>query len=146
MKIFRFISIILITVFLTSACGAAAPAASESLPLKVAWLTYNGYGPFFVAQGKELFQKHGVQVQGVQADTTAGEFIDLSGNAADCALVVFSDTVPVAEKNDIKVVMLIDSTNGADQLIASADVNSVADLKGKRIGVAFGSYSLKLMV
>src|SRR5258706_14420345 len=116
MKTYRFISSLVIVAFILSACGAAAPAASEQLPLKVAWLTYNGYGPFFVAQGKELFQKHGVQVQGVQADTTAGEFIDLSGNAADCALVVFSDTVPVAEKNDIKVVMLIDSTNGADQL------------------------------
>ncbi len=141
MKTYRFISSLVIVAFILSACGAAAPAASEQLPLKVAWLVFNGYSPFFIAREKGLFQQHGVQVQGVQADTTAAEIIDLSGNAADCALIVFSDAIPASESNDMKIVMVIDSTNGADQLIASSDVNSVADLKGKRIGVAFGSYS-----
>lgn len=139
MKTFRFISIILITVFMTTACGAQG-ATEEQAPLKVAWLVFNGYGPFFVAQEKGIFQKHNVQVQGVPADTTASQIVDLAGNAADCALIVFSNAIPVANSNNLKIVMVIDSTNGADQLLAPSDVNSVADLKGKRIGVAFGSY------
>jgi len=140
MKITRFISIILMAVFVITACGAQTSAEAQP-PLKVAWLVFNGYGPFFIAQDQGIFQKHNVQVQGVPADTTAGEIIALNGNAADCALIVFSDAVPAAEASDLKIVMLIDSTNGADQLIGPSDAASVADLKGKRIGVAFGSYS-----
>ena len=141
MKLFRLTSILLIAVFLMSACGAQASTVSERLPLKVTWVVFNGYSPFFIAEGKGLFQKHGVQVQSVQTDTNEGELINLSGNAADCALIVFSGAIPLAATGGLKVVMVIDSTDGADQLIASSDINSVADLKGKRIGVGLGSYS-----
>lgn len=139
MKTFRFISILLIAVFVTTACGAQTSAESRP-PLKVAWLVFNGYGPFFIAQEKGFFQSHGVQVQGVEATTTEGQIIDLNGHVADCALVVFPNAIAAAQNSDLKVVMVIDSTNGADQLIAPSDVTTVADLKGKRIGVAFGSY------
>ncbi len=141
MKLFRLTSILLIAVFLVSACGAQASTASERLPLKVTWVVFNGYSPFFIAQGKGLFQERSLQVQSVPANTGAEQLIDLTGNSADCALMVFSDAIPNAKSSNLKVVMVIDSTNGADQLIASSDINSVADLKGKRVGVAFGSYS-----
>ncbi|MEP6894648.1 MAG: hypothetical protein ABI986_03480, partial [Chloroflexota bacterium] len=95
MKTYRFIYILVIIAFILSACGAQAPAEAKP-PLKVAWLVFNGYGPFFVAQGKGFFQKHGLQVAGVQVDATKAEFIDLAGNAADCALIVFSDAIPQA--------------------------------------------------
>ena len=138
-KIWTLFSGIAITAMLLSGCGAQKPAETQP-PLKVTWNVFNGYSPFFIAQSKDLFQKHGLQVQAVRASTGADEIIDLTGNSADCAMMVFSDAIPNIKNDSMKVVMVIDSTNGADQLIASADIASVADLKGKRIGVAFGSY------
>jgi len=140
MKAYRFIALILLVVIAITACGSQTASGSQR-PLKIAWLVFSGYGPYFIAQEQGLFEKNNVTVQDVPASTTSEQIIDLTSNTADCALVVFSDAVPVAKNTGLKTVMIIDSTNGADQLIASADVTSVADLKGKRIGAAFNSYS-----
>lgn len=141
MKLFRFVSMSCIIALCLTACGSAAPTVSQRPPLKVAWLVFPGYYPLLIAQEKGLFEKHGIQVEMVQKDTTPAEMMAIAEHAADCALVVFTDVVPVAERNDLRIVNIVDTTNGGDQLLASADIPTITGLKGKRIGARFGSYS-----
>ena len=142
MKLFRSASILSFIVLFISACGPTTPTVSQRVPLKVAWLVFPGYYPLLVAQEKGLFEKHGIAVEMVQKNTTPTEIIAVAAeHTADCALVVFTDVVPAAEKNDLRIVTIIDSTNGADQLLVSKDITTISDLKGKRIGAQFGSYS-----
>ena len=54
--------------------------------------------------------------------------------------MVIGDLLLMLDKRPSKVIMVTDSSEGGDQVVAINTIKSIADLKGKRIGVHFGTY------
>ena len=101
-----------------------------------------GYGPWWIAQEKGLFAKHGidaklvdfVQDTEVNAAFAAGE-MDVANLATHTAIKLFANGV------DLRVVLLEDASTEADAILAGAAITDVASLKGKTVAYEEGATS-----
>lgn len=140
MKTFRILLAILwISLMALSAC---APKPSGPVKVRIGTQPWIGYGPWWIAQEKGLFAKHGLQVElvdfvqdtEVNAAFASGE-MDAANLATHTAIKLFANGV------DLKVVLLEDASYEADAILAVAEINSIADLKGKGVAYEEGSTS-----
>jgi NitT/TauT family transport system substrate-binding protein len=139
MKI-RHVIVALVAVWLT-ACGAFSPAPiAPRPPLKVSWTVWPGYYPLAIAQQQGLFAKHGVAVNLVVYDSYSTALTEYASGKVDGSEMVIGDLLLMLDKRPSQVVMVTDSSEGADQVIAINAIQRLEDLKGKRIGVHFGTY------
>ncbi|MEI7657395.1 MAG: ABC transporter substrate-binding protein [Phycisphaerae bacterium] len=126
--------------------GLAAWAATQALrpaprPLRVAINPWPGYEFASLARAKGFFEQEGVDVR----------LLELSG-LGDCVRAFEREQVDgffgtVTEvlrsrdqsRRDAQVVMVADYSDGADVILARPDIATVAELRGKRIGIETGS-------
>ncbi|WP_413738166.1 ABC transporter substrate-binding protein [Sodalis sp. RH21] len=114
--------------------------AQTSPPLKIGANTFVGYGLLYLAQEKGFFKQQGVDVQIVNTEdkpSTAAALASgrLDGWVTTVDTFIFYD----AKKLGIKQVLAISLSAGAEGILATGDITSVAQLKGKRIAVEEGS-------
>ncbi len=140
-----------------AACTAAAPAAptasnsnatdsdtgaAAATTVRIGTQPWIGYGPWWIAQEKGLFAKHGidaklvdfVQDTEVNAAFAAGE-MDVANLATHTAIKLFANGV------DLRVVLLEDASTEADAILAGAAITDVASLKGKTVAYEEGATS-----
>jgi len=122
-------------------------ATTQKTPLKVTLPTWTGYGPLFLAQEKGFFKEHGVDVELTIVDglaerkqALAGGKIDGMATAQDVQVTLAASGVPV------QVVWLLDDSYGGDGILAKTEIQSAADLKGKKVAFEVGSTSHLLML
>ena len=138
-------------------CGAkkkdskdtSSSTTEELKTIKVAGNPFIGAAPLYVAEAKGMFEKHGLKVEDVQFDDTsqsvsaliAGK-VDVCGGTLDAIMIAAdqsaSDKIPVA-------FYVQDDSEGADGIVAVNGINTVADLKGKKIGVDINQTSHMLL-
>ena len=140
MKTHRIIlSITLAAALWLAACGGGAAAPRP--PLTVSWTVWPGYYPLAIAQQQGFFAKHGVSVKIVVYDAYTTAYTEYASGNLDGSEMVLGDLLLLLNKRDSKAVMLTDSSEGGDQVVATDAIRTVADLRGKRIGVHLGTYS-----
>jgi NitT/TauT family transport system substrate-binding protein len=137
MKTYRFLSILFIAVFILSACGAPA---EQKPPLKVGWSLWPGWYPLVIAQEKGIFEKHGVEVELTFYPLYNQTLSELDSGKVDAGALVVGDALPLATEGRTKIVLITDNSAGGDSIIASTDIASPVDLRGKRIGVGLGTF------
>jgi len=141
MKTYRFISILVIATFLLAACGApATPAVSVNPPLRIAVNMWPGLYPAAIAQEQGFFAKHSVQVEIHYYESYPQTYTDLLLGKVDGLSAIVGDTLLINNQTKLKFVFPVDASDGADVIIVGSDIQSAADLKGKRIGAGFGTY------
>lgn len=120
-----------VAVWLTA--GLVSSAQAE--PLRIGYMVWVGIGPLFVAQEKGFFAKEGVEVElidmAVHDASYAGLFagqVDAMGAGVDDMLPRYDPEQPYA------CVMAYDESLGADGILATNDIESIADLEGKAVG------------
>lgn len=115
----------------------------SGLPIvRVNIVTWPGYGPIYVAKEKGFFKEEGVEVdcqiqentQARHAALAAGQ-IDLVGITLESVILASSQGVPM------QVIGISDISNGGDGIVAKPEINSIADLKGKRVAYPEGQPS-----
>ncbi len=136
MKFFRFI--LLIVILLLSACGA--PAKPASGPLRIAVNLWPSLYPAAIAQEQGFFAKHNVKVELVYYNSYPDTYADLVANKVDGVSAVVGDLLLISSQKNISFIFPPDASDGADEVIVGEKIKSAADLKGKRIGVKFGTY------
>ncbi len=136
-RIFRIFSTLIIVTVLLSACSGTQPAVKT--PLRVAWTLWPGYYPILIALENGYFTKHGVFVELIQYDNYQAVYPDITSGNIDGAVSGLYDLVVPASQTPLKFVMITDNSNGAEGLVATADIQTAADLKNKRIGISLGS-------
>lgn len=124
---------------LVTACGAATPTV-ERPPLRIAVNVWPGDYPIAIAQEQGFFAKHNVQVEIIYSPEYPQTIVDYASGKVDAMNITMGDLLPLLTKRDSKVVLIADSSEGIDQIIAVDEVQNAADLKGKRIGVNLGTY------
>lgn len=139
MKVYRFASILILVAFLLTACGAPAESANKT-PLRIAVNLWPGLYPAAIAQEQGFFAKHNVPVEIHYYESYPQTYADLVVGKVDGLSAIVGDMLLINNQTKLKFVFPVDASDGADVFIVSSDVQSMSDLKGKRLGSGFGTY------
>jgi len=117
------------------AAGLSSVNAQAATSMKIGTVVWIGYGPFFVADAKGIYKKHGL-------DVTLQMFTDpaliptaMASNSVDGGMLTYDQVIgSVAKGLSQKVVMPIDYSNGGDAIVATKEITKISQFKGKKIG------------
>ncbi len=137
-SIFRFTLAIVFLGFTLNACAPQADASRP--PLRLEWSIWPGYYPMAIAKEKGIFAKYGVQVDPILYKTSSDAIADISAGKVDGGVLNVGDALLASHSDNVRIVMVVDNSNGADQVVSSVVVTSPTDLKGKRIGVKLNTF------
>jgi len=138
-KLSLWLSGLLIVVFVLSACGGKPETPTV---VRIGTQPWIGYGPWWIAKEKGIFEKHGLEVElvdfvedkEVNAAFASGE-MDAANLATHTALKLYASGL------DLRIVLLEDASYEADAILAPSAITSVADLKGKKVAYEEGTTS-----
>ena len=140
----KFVQIALISCLLLTllaGCSTSTGKAEETT-IRIGTQPWIGYGPWWIAQEKGLFEKYGLNVElvdfvedkEVNAAFASGD-MQAANIATHTAIKLYTAGL------DLKVVLLEDVSTSADAIMADSSIQSVADLKGKSVAYEEGTTS-----
>jgi NitT/TauT family transport system substrate-binding protein len=104
------------------------------LPLRIASSPWPGYEPLYLAHEMGYLPEHKAQVFELpSSDITLESFRNRSADIATLTLDEVLDLLHSGVK--LRILMVMDVSHGADAVMATPRVKSLADLKGKRIAI-----------
>lgn len=116
--------------------GMSAQALAE--PLKIGYSDWPGWVAWEVAIEKQWFKEAGVDVQFEWFDYVASMDAFAAGQL-DAVAMTNGDALVTGATGARNVMILInDYSNGNDMIVAAPGIDSVKDLKGKKVGVEIG--------
>jgi NitT/TauT family transport system substrate-binding protein len=120
---------------LSAALAFALVANLHADPIKLAYSDWPGYTVMEVAKQKGWFKDAGLDVELVWFDYLPS--IDaFSANKVDGVMIVATDAmVAGASGGKSKIIGLDDYSEGSDMIVGAPGVDSIKDLKGKKIGI-----------
>ncbi len=132
-------SLLILFCFLATACSIEGPA-----PLRLGTNVWPGYEPFYLARTLNYFSREEVSLKEF---TSATEVIRSFRNGAiDAAALTLDEVLLLLQHGvDLKIILVCDASHGGDVILSWPPAKSLADLKGKRVGVentALGAYVL----
>lgn len=111
-------------------------------PLEIGLYTFIGYGPLFVAQNQGFFDSVGLSVNlhKIEGDperraALASGQIDIATHTLDALVVLRANGL------DAQAFLVMDASLGADGIITNDEIQSVSELKGKKVAFATGTPS-----
>jgi len=115
--------------------GLASLAGVRADTIKIGYSDWPGYTVMEIAKQKGWFKDAGLDVDMIWFDYNAS--IDaLSSGKIDADMIVASDAmVTGASGAKTKIVCLVDYSEGSDMIIGAPGIDSIKDLKGKKVGV-----------
>lgn len=128
-----------LTLVLVLFCSTTTAHAEQ---LIIGHSTWVGYGPFYIARDKGFFEEEGVDVKLQVMENTSIKMGALIAGQID-AVASTADEFPLYMKPDIplKYIFAVDNSKGGDGVVSQKEINSVADLKGKKVAFEEGSVS-----
>ncbi len=122
----------------TSSNPTSAPNATAAV--KIGFSAWPGWFPWQVAKEKEIFTVSQVNVDLKWFDGYTDSINALSAGQLDANAQTLNDTIsPIAAGADLVVVLTNDNSTGNDKIIVRDGINSIADLKGKKVAVEEGT-------
>lgn len=131
----KVLSILLVTalaVSMLTGCGAKKKTNDVSM----AFCTWTGYAPMFIAKEKGYFEEAGINmdIQVIEDESTYTSLIT-NGSVQFLATAQDPNIKMYANGADSRYVLAMDASNGADGLVATADIQSLDDLAGKKVAL-----------
>jgi len=116
--------------------------------LRIGTNVWPGYEPLYLARELGYLKKGEVDLLEY---TSASQVLKAYKNGLlDAAAITLDEAIKLLEEGeDIRVILAMDVSNGADALLGQASLKSIDDLKGKRIGVehnALGAYFIHRVI
>jgi len=121
--------LILISSISLLSCTEDSPA-----PLRIGTNIWPGYEPLYLAREKNYFNPDKIRLVEF---SSASQVIQAYRNALiDAAALTLDEALLLLENDEkITIVLVMDISNGGDAIVSQANINSLSQLKGKRIGV-----------
>ena len=130
--------VILSAILSLTACSVFQPAPEKKAPLRIEFTDWWGDYTLIVAQKMGYFEKYGVEVESKYYPVFSKALPDLAAGQLDAGLFALGDALNVSRHAPLKVVTIYDN-GGLNTIVSTSDINSVAEVKGKRIGVPLGN-------
>jgi len=130
---------ILLTSILLPAC--TPPPAPQ---IRIGTNIWAGYEPLYLARSLGLFEGTGISL--LEYESSGETMRALRHGSIEAGALTLDEVLTLAHDGmDLRIVMLLDISDGADAVIAHADITDAAALRGRAIGVessALGGYML----
>ena len=133
-------ALVLVLVLLAAACNKAATqqkaasAGGGSQQIRLGFSDWPGWYPWQVAQDKGLFKAAGVDVKLTFFPNYTDSINALNAGQLDANSQTLNDTISSVAAGSKQVIVLVnDNSTGNDQIIVRPGINSIADLKGKKV-------------
>ena len=126
-------------VFISASSLTSAFAADT---LKIGFSTWVGYGPLYIAEEQGFFEEEGLSVDLIKMEDVKTRMPALAAGRIDAAATTV-DTVLgfTTEAHPLTYLFAVDDSRGGDGIVATTDIETVADLKGKKVAYTEGSVS-----
>lgn len=113
-------------------------AAAQAEPLKIAYSDWPGWVAWEIGIQKGWFEEAGVDVEFVWMDYVAS-MDAYAGSQVDAVTMTNGDALVTGATGKPSVGIIInDFSNGNDKIVGGPGIESLADLKGKKVGVEIG--------
>lgn len=152
-KLLSLLSVFCLSLVLTISCSqtpqssepntAETPAntASSNTPaIVIGYSNWAGWWPWAIAESEGLFAKNGVNVELKWFDGYLASMEAFAAGQLDGNCQTLNDTISFADSavNGEVAVLVNDNSAGNDKIIVTEDINTVEDLKGKKVAVEEG--------
>lgn len=134
----------LLPLFWLGAC-TGSPETPDTKPLTIGVVTWVGSGPFFLARDKGLFDDLQVEIQIID-DAAARRAALAQGSTQAMAATVDDFANATAAGLPAIAILKTDDSFGGDGIVASAEIRTIADLKGKSVAFPQGMPSHFLLL
>ena len=134
MKSRKIVSLLLSTMLFSA---AASPAfAEEATDVTMAFCTWTGYSPMFIAKELGYFEEAGINmdIQVIEDESTYAALIT-RGSVQFLATAQDPNIKMFANGADSRFVLTMDASVGADGLVTTAEVETLDDLAGKTLAL-----------
>jgi NitT/TauT family transport system substrate-binding protein len=138
-RLLRVFSVFVLAALLLSACSGTQVTVKKT-PLRVGWSLWPGWYPLVLADQKGFFKEHGLEIEIVYYNTTSEVTAAMASGMVDGGFMVLNSVLLDTVIEDAKVILITDNSDGADQIVTTADILSADDIRGKRIGVKKGTF------
>lgn len=149
----RLLSALLLPSLLLAACNSSnveqPPKADDSAaqatpvlskPLKLGFSAWPGWFPWQVAEEAGLFKKNGLDVQLTWFSGYVDSINAIAAGKLEANSITLNDTVSaVSSGADLVIVLANDNSTGNDQIIVREGINSIKELKGKKVAAELGT-------
>ncbi|MDQ0885968.1 NitT/TauT family transport system substrate-binding protein [Paenibacillus sp. V4I9] len=128
--------------------GATSTTTEKSgEPIKLALSPWPGWFVWYLVKEKGFFEKNGVNVDLVWFPVYSDSLSALASGKVDANSQTLSDTLAPASKGiKLKAVLVNDNSNGGDGVVVKPSINSLKDLKGKKVATELGTVDHLLML
>ena len=134
--------IVIVAVFLYQ----SASSTGGKQPLRVIHQTWVGDAPVYLAKEKGFFSKRGLEVEITRVEHASERRALLSTGKADVTLeTIDMAIVDVGSGVPLHFFLQLDESAGADGVVASQEIVTLQDLKGKRVGAQKGEVPYMLL-
>ncbi|MBW4664259.1 MAG: ABC transporter substrate-binding protein [Chroococcus sp. CMT-3BRIN-NPC107] len=151
-SLFTYIALFVVGLTLTVSCtNPAANISTDSAPVSssagsgesiasLGFSAWPGWIPWQVAQERNIFEIHKASVDLKWFDGYLESINTLAAQQITANSQTLNDTVSSVSGGADQVVVLVnDNSTGNDKIIARSGINSIADLKGKKIAAEAGT-------
>jgi NitT/TauT family transport system substrate-binding protein len=129
-------------ILLGAAFAAFSATAAKAAPFEIVHTTWVGYGPLYLAQDLGYFKDEGVDVKLTTIEEKTLQMAAMMSGQVSGALGTVDEFLLYMNKNVcIKYVFALDESSGGDGLIVSKGIDSIHQLKGKKVAFNEGSVS-----
>ena len=122
---------------------------TENKTVTMASNPFVGLAPFYVAMDKGFFEDCGLDFSMVDFDDSSASCSALLAGKVDLAYTTLDAAIIAESQYDedmLDVTAIVDESAGADGILVKKDINSIADLKGKKVGVSINQTSHYLLM
>ncbi len=142
---FKWFAIFLVALVVTASCApnqtstvTTSPTATAT-PVRLGFSAWPGWFPWQVSQEQKLFEANKVPVDLKWFDGYLDSINALTAGQLEANSQTLNDTIaPLAAGAQLVVVLTNDNSAGNDQIIVREGINSIADLKGKKVAAEEG--------
>jgi NitT/TauT family transport system substrate-binding protein len=126
-----------------SSSSVSRPAAG---PLKIAYSDWPGWVAWEIGIQKKWFEEEGVDVEFIWFEYVPS-MDAFAANKVDAVCMTNGDALVTGAAGGANIMILVnDYSNGNDMVVTKPGIESMADLKGKKIGVEVGFVSHLLLL
>ncbi|MEE9402493.1 MAG: ABC transporter substrate-binding protein [Desulfobacteria bacterium] len=120
--------------------GGLAACSQPKEPIKIGISAWAGVEPAELAARKGFYERRGVAVEMVRFSAYTDSIEAFRKGRVDADMQTFDDAIRLfAAGRQMKVVLFTDYSHGGDGIVAKTGIDSVADLRGKTVGVETGT-------
>ncbi len=116
--------------------GSVSVSAAEPVDVTMAFCTWTGYAPMFIAEQQGYFEDAGINmnIEIIEDESTYAALL-VQGSVQFLATAQDPNIKMYANGAPSRFVLTMDASRGADGLVTTADITSLDDLKGKTLAL-----------